>query len=204
MLIRNIILAFVAFFVFGVAAPASAKTMMEIDACKDAALMAAPFTGTKAQKERQAKSLSIGTKVLVDGEWVALTTGQSLWSLCEGPSLKEQLASANARITSLERENAILVDFAKAEAKRHAAALEAKDAKIKSEKSFGMLWLILGLFVLAVLVIMVLLFFRLWEDRVRLERRLEAFRQSAPPTDEPSTLGKVNDGPTPNGRGSEG
>lgn len=201
-LIRNIILAFVAMFVLGVAEQASAKTLTEIDACKDAALAAAPFTGSVAKREVQARHLDGTDFVVINGERVSAT--RPIWNLCEGPSLEEQLASANVRIASLERQNARLTTASTSSRDTLAATkaeLGTAKATIKSEKFFGRIWLVLGLIVLALLGLMIFAFSRLWDDHARLQRRMDALK-SAPP--EESTLGKMHDGPTPAGSGAEG
>lgn len=203
-LFRNIIGAFMALFFLGVAAPAFARTNAETVACRDAGFAASPFSGTTAHKERQARSLDIGTEVLVDGITVPLAAGESLWSRCEGPSLTEQLATANARIASLERQNSRLTAASTSLKDTLAATkaeLAAAQTETRSQESFGQLWLILGLLAMAFLFFMIWWFSRVWDDRARLLRRIDAIK-SAPAEDEPSmesTLGKINDGPTPTG-----
>lgn len=214
-LFRNIIGAFMALFVLAVAVPASAKTLQEIDSCKDAALMAAPFTGTIAKREVQARHLDSTDTVLIDGEKTSAT--RPIWNLCEGPSLKEQLATANARIASLERLAYTKTSKGPVSWKSVAVEragqitdlngkLDAAKADIGSQKVLGKLWLTLGLLLLAVLVVAFYFIQHLAQDRNRLQRRFDASKP-APPKGEPSmesTLGKINDGPTPDGRGSEG
>ncbi|MEK7201048.1 MAG: hypothetical protein AAB737_00205 [Patescibacteria group bacterium] len=109
-LIQKFLMVLAAMFVLGVAAPASAKTLTEIDSCKDAALAAAPFTGLVAKREFQAKHLDSTDTVLIDGEQVSAT--RPIWNLCEGPSLTEQLAAANTANTSLRGEVARLTVLA--------------------------------------------------------------------------------------------
>ena len=215
-LIRNIFMALVAMFVLGVAAPASAKTLTEVVACRDAGFAAAPFMGTTAQKERQAKSLVIGTEVLVDNVTVKLDAGDSLWSRCKtGPSALEV---ATAKVTALETENARLRALAytrtskgpvswRSVATSHASQitdlngkLDAAKAAIKSEKFFGKLWLVLGLITLTVLVVLFWTCSKIAQERNLLKRRLDAAK-SAP--SEESTLGKMHDGPTPHVHGTD-
>ena len=171
-LFRNIIMAFVAFVVMGVAAPAFAKTNLETVACRDAGFAALPFSGTATEKEAYAKNLAIGTEVLVDGITVPLASGESLWSKCKtGPSAIE---IANARVSALETENARLNGLAyhtvtdgsgrqirvswKSTATATAAALEtakgknAADMKAASKADF---WQYLTIFFLVIAVLVV-------------------------------------------------
>ena len=198
MLIRNIIMALVAFVVLGVSAPAFAKTNAETVACRDAGFAALPFTGTVAQKEAYARNLAIGTEVLVDGITVPLASGQSLWSRCK--TGLSALEVATAKVTALEAENSRLralaytttskgpVSWKSVAADRAGqitdlnVKLDAAEADAKSEKSLGILWLSLGLLVLAALAIMILAFNRLWKDHVRLQRRFDASKP-APATE---------------------
>lgn len=218
-LIRNIIMALAVMFFLGVAGQASAKTLTEIDACKDAALMAAPFTGSIAKREVQARHLDGSDTVLIEGSKVSAT--RPIWNLCEGPSLTEQLATANranktlrgevARLTVLAYKSVAshdpVTDFVtsgttyKEAASAAEVASNAKDATIKSEKFFGKLWLVLGSIALALLGLMIFGFSRLLDDHARLQRRMDALK-AAPP--EESTLGKMNDEPTPAGSGAKG
>jgi hypothetical protein len=198
MLIRNIIMALVAFFVLGTAAPALAKTNGETIACRDAGFAALPFTGTVAQKEAYARNLAIGTEVLVDGITVKLDAGQSLWSRCKtGPSALEV---ATAKVTMLEAENARLRALAYTRTSKGPVSwksvaadragqitdlngkLDTAKADAEMEAAFGMLWLSLGLLVLAALAIMIMAFSRLWDDHVRLQRRFDASKP-APATE---------------------
>ncbi len=207
-LIQKFLMVLAAMFVLGVAGQASAKTLTEIDACKDAALAAAPFTGTIAKREVQARHLDGTDFVVINGERVSAT--RPIWNLCEGPSLTEQLAAAKAdlkaskgEVTRLTGVNTTLNDNLVASK----TELRTAKAEIESEKFFGGLWLVLGLLVLAALVATLLKLMDVSEEHKRLQRRLDA-RQPAPPSgDEPSmasTLGKMNDGPTPAGAGAEG
>lgn len=67
-------------------------------ACRDAALAALPFTGTTAERERQATHLADGTDVVINRVTVSLPKGETIWSLCRATSL----ATANMRIMALE------------------------------------------------------------------------------------------------------
>lgn len=90
---------------------AFAKTNMEVLTCMNAALQSAPFTGTQSQRLKQARHLQAGTNLLIGKEFTPTTTEKSsAWRLCEGPTLQEQLDSANAYVDNLLEENSELSD----------------------------------------------------------------------------------------------
>lgn len=84
---------------------ALASTSSGTLACKQAGFAASPFSGSVKQKERQAKNLAVGTPLLVNGVVTPLPANSSLWELCAGPSLEEQLASAKVQINELTLSN---------------------------------------------------------------------------------------------------
>ena len=85
---------------FASALPAAAHTARETQTCVQAGLASVPFTGklSPAHKLRKARHLAVGQTVVVNGASVKLEAGQSLWSLCAGPSLIDGLKTENASL----------------------------------------------------------------------------------------------------------
>jgi hypothetical protein len=72
---------------------APVATIGEIDHCKDKALIAEPFTGSAAQREAQAKKLAVGTKVLINGVWTSLNSGEFVWERCNASIVAAKTAA---------------------------------------------------------------------------------------------------------------
>lgn len=91
--------------------PAVAHTASDTVACMKAGLEAKPFTGSYASRLKQARHLRADTvQVMVNNTWKPLPVGGSLWQLCEGPTLEQQLASANLTIGELAQTNGTLTE----------------------------------------------------------------------------------------------
>lgn len=62
--------------------------------CMQDALAAAPFTGTHAQRLRQARSQRPETRVLIRGQWRPLGPRGSIWKHCEAPGAAADTTAA--------------------------------------------------------------------------------------------------------------